>query len=168
MTENQYVEMICQLIDQPKTKIALPKGFESKSLKAASEDELYECYCVAFQAGDAAFFFEQSETERREYFETLELDQARENPASVLITKGDVIVGFTYVIPYGEGDQHISCMIVHPDHQRQNLGAFMVQHVKAKGAEQGCRSITLGTDTSMGAFQLYRKYGFEMIVDPQE
>lgn len=168
MSENQYVEMICHLADQPQTKIFLPKGFEAKPLKSASEDELYECYCAAFQAGDAAFFFEQSATERREYFETLELDQARENPASVLITRGDVVAGFTYVIPYGEGNRHISCMVVHPDYQRQGLGAFMVQYAKAKVADQGCRSITLDTDTKMGAFQLYRKYGFEIITDTQE
>jgi ribosomal protein S18 acetylase RimI-like enzyme len=59
-------------------------------------------------------------------------------------------------------------MVVHPDYQRQGLGAFMVQYVKVKTAEQGCRSITLGTDTSMSAFQLYRKYGFEILADIQE
>jgi ribosomal protein S18 acetylase RimI-like enzyme len=54
-------------------------------------------------------------------------------------------------------------MVVHPDHQRQGLGSFMVQFAKQEVAAQGHQSITLGTETSMGAFQLYRKYGFIII-----
>ena len=163
MSENQYVEMIFELTDHPPVQNSIPKGFRARSLQTATDDELYECYYAAFQAGDAQFFFEQSEAERREYFDTLGLAQAREEAASVLITQNEIVAGFTLAIPYLEGNRHISCMVVHPSFQRRGLGAFMVQYVIKKATAQGCRSITLGTDTQMGAFQLYRKYGFEII-----
>lgn len=160
MQEHQYVEMICRLADQPKLENTILKGFEVKSLKSASEVGLYECYYAAFQAGDAQFFFDQSEMERREFFGTLCLEDAKEEHASVLIAKSEIIVGFTYAIPYGDSNLHISCMVVHPDYQYQGLGKFMVRYAIEKAAAQGCRSITLGTDTNMGAFQLYHKHGF--------
>jgi ribosomal protein S18 acetylase RimI-like enzyme len=41
----------------------------------------------------------------------------------------------------------------------------MVLHAKQKAAAEGYQSITLGTETSLGAFHLYRKYGFTIIDD---
>ena len=163
MPKNKYVEMICQLNVNSDNKVEIPPGYEVQSLSSAEEDELYQCYYDAFKAGDAGFFFEQSETDRLEYFEELELAQAKNEPGSVVIREDGKVIAFTYVIPYGDKNCHISCMVVHPDYQRQGLGAFMVEYAKQEVAAQGYESMTLGTDTNMGAFQLYRKYGFTMI-----
>lgn len=163
MPENKYVEMICHLNDNPDVNVKLPAGFEVQSLSTVDEDDLYQCYYEAFEAGDAQFFFEQTETERRDFFDELELVEARGEPGSVVICKDGSVMAFTYVIPYGDKNRHISCMVVHPNYQRQGLGAFMVQFAKQEVASQGHQSITLGTDTNMGAFQLYRKYGFTII-----
>ncbi len=165
MPKNKYAEMICQLAEQPQTEILIPTGFEVQSLKDADDAALYQCYYAAFSAGDAAFFFEQSETERCEYFNTLCFEEACNEPGSSVILKGGEIIGFTYVIPYGKGNCHISCMCIHPDFQRQGLGEFMLLYAMQEIAAQGNISITLGTDTNMAAFQLYRKFGFKIKED---
>jgi ribosomal protein S18 acetylase RimI-like enzyme len=163
MPEYNYVEMICLLEEGPQMKIPLPEGYDLCPLSEADEDDLYNCYHAAFHAGDASFFFDQSEIERRKYFDTLGLANASVEPGSSLICINAEVVGFTYLIPYGEGNRHISCMVVHPDYQRQGLGAFMVAYAIGGAAAQGHRSITLGTEKSMAAFQLYRKYGFQIM-----
>ncbi len=161
--ENKYVEMRCDLSAPLAMGQEQPEGITLVPLGEVDEETLYTCYHAAFVEGDATFFFEQSDMERREYFETLELGQAvRESASSALFKKGD-LVGFTYVLSYGEGNLHISCMCVHPDFKRQGLAKFMLQHAQRQARADGYRSITLGTDTLMGAFQLYAKNGFEII-----
>lgn len=163
--QNQYVEMICQLAEQTKIELVLPENNAVKPLHTASNDQLYQCYYEAFAAGDAQFFFAQTEPERREFFDTLEMTPARREPTSLLLEKDGRIVAFTAVLPYGEANCHISCMCVLPGFQGQGLGRFMLDFVKQKAAAQGYRTITLGTDTNMVAFQLYCKHGFKVVED---
>lgn len=59
-------------------------------------------------------------------------------------------------------------MCVHPGHQRQGLATFMLRHAAEKVAEQGDMTITLGTDTDMAAFQLYRRHGFKILENQDE
>jgi ribosomal protein S18 acetylase RimI-like enzyme len=156
----KLVEMICGLSDQTQNDIELPAGFNVNALIHVQEDELYPCYLAAFRAGDSKLFFKQGQTKQREFFETLAFDQARNEPGSLVIMKEDQIIGFTYLVPYGETNRHISCMCVHPDFQRQGLGSFMLEYAKNEAYSQGYRSITLWTEAAMGAFELYRKHGF--------
>ncbi|MBC8506133.1 MAG: GNAT family N-acetyltransferase [Anaerolineales bacterium] len=167
MLENRYVEMIYHLAEQPQIEISLPFGFEVKDLKHANKDELYSCYYAAFERGDARFFFKQSEVERREYFNTLCLNEARSEPGSSVILNKGRSISFTYILPYGEGNCHISCMCVHPDFQHQELGKFMLHHAIREVSAQGHSSITLGTDTKMSAFHLYQKHGFEIMEEKE-
>jgi ribosomal protein S18 acetylase RimI-like enzyme len=166
MNKTKIVEMVCNLATEPadqyRKEIALPEGFTTRSLKKVSEDDLYPCYLAAFQAGDSQLFLKQSEIEQREFYETLAFDQARTEPGTSMILQGDRIVGFTYVVPYGESNRHISCMCVHPDCQRQGLGSFMLNYAKKEAALGGYQTITLWTEMDMGAFELYRKHGFEI------
>jgi ribosomal protein S18 acetylase RimI-like enzyme len=168
MTEGRYVEMICRLAERPEIEVSLPEGYERLMLDGVKEDDLYPCYCAAFQAGDARFFFDQNEEERRAYFDTLCLDEARDEPGSSLILKDGGIAGFTYVLPYGDTNRHISCMCIHPDHQRRGLGRFMLGSAMQEVAAQGHKSITLGTDTDLVAFHFYRKYGFKIMKDDEQ
>ena len=162
MPKVKLVEMMCHLAEQPQQEIILPAGFEIKSLADINQDDLYPCYCAAFQAGDSQLFIDQSQVERREFFDTLGFDQARNEPGSSMILKDNQIVGFTYVIPYGKANCHISCMCVHPNFQRQGLGSLMLNHVKARGTSQGYQTITLWTERTMGAFQLYDQHSFKI------
>ena len=159
----KYVEMIRHLSKQTAGDIAVPDGFETEHLSTAHVDDLYQCYYEAFEAGDAQFFFEQSDQERREYFDTLGIERALNEPASVVLMKGRKIVAFTCVLPYGEKNCHISCMCVHPNFKRQGLGKFLLRLVINKVAQGEYKTIMLGTGAGMGAFQLYEKNGFEIM-----
>jgi ribosomal protein S18 acetylase RimI-like enzyme len=165
MAENKYVEMICHLKETRLKDIPLPEAYEIRSLKDIHPDDIYPCYLAAFQAGDHPFFQQQYDAEKRDFFDSLGFDQAKNMPESSLILKYNQIAGFTLIVPYGETNCHISCMCVHPDDQQQGLGAFMLKQAINTATLQGYKTITLWTETAMGAFQLYLKHGFEIRVN---
>jgi len=160
--KTKIVEMTCTLAEHTRREIVCPAGFTAKSLENSREDDLYPCYLAAFQGGDSKLFMQQREGEQREFYETLAFEQARNDSCSSMILKDEQIVGFTYVLPYGEKNQHISCMCVHPSFQRQGLGAYMLNHAQSAAALQGLQSMTLWTEVEMGAYQLYIKHGFKI------
>lgn len=155
-----YVEMVCDLAQAAKIDIVVPSYLAVKPLADANVEKIYQCYVDAFSVGDAQFFYSQNETEKREFFDTLGRERALPEAASHILVQGSRLVGFAYVLPYGEGNCHISCMCVHPDFQGQGLGKLILQIIQKRAAAQGYKTITLGTETGMRAFQLYRKYGF--------
>ena len=165
--EIECVEMRCVLAGESELNMNLPEWLDIEPLSNAHCDELFQCYKEAFQAGDAQFFFEQSEVERRAYFDTLGLEQAMEEGASLLLRKGERVVGFTSVLPHGHNNWHISCMCVHPDFQKRGFGTLMLHLVKDRLAEDGIRTISLGTDTNMAVYKMYSKHGFEVIKEKQ-
>lgn len=157
-----YVEMVCDL-----TAVDVagetPAGIAVVPLGDVAVEDLYLEYKKAFTAGDAEFFFTQSEVERRDFFDTLGLDQAVDDVASHALLDGDDVVGFTYVLPYGEGNRHISCMVVRPDLQDQGLGKLMLGIAQQRATADGAKTMTLGTETAMRAYHLYRKHGFTVV-----
>ena len=162
MSKVKLVEMRCDLTARSQKEVTLPDGYTAKTLDDISEDDLYPCYLAAFEAGDSELFPQQSVGERREFYETLAFEQARKEPGSSLILKGGHIAGFTFLVPYGETNRHISCMCVHPRFQRRGLGAYMLHHAQCEAVAQGHQSITLWTEVAMGAYQLYTRYGFKI------
>lgn len=158
-----YVEMICDLKQYSVKDLNIPPDLEIKPLADAGPDETYDCYVAAFSKGDAQFFFSQTEVEKRDFFNTLGRERAIPEEASHIITQGSRLVGFSYVLPYGEGNCHISCMCIHPDFQGQGVGKLSLQVIQKRAAEQGYKTITLGTEVEMRAFKLYQKYGFAII-----
>jgi ribosomal protein S18 acetylase RimI-like enzyme len=160
--EEQYVEMICHLAGQTARNLGLSPHLETLPLGSFSVEQLYRCYHAAFSAGDANFFFQQDEGERREFFDSLGLEEAVGEDASLVLVQDGRIIGFSFVLPYGEKNCHISCMCIHPDRMGQGLGKLLLQLIKQRARQRGYETITLGTDVNMRAFHLYRKHGFEV------
>jgi ribosomal protein S18 acetylase RimI-like enzyme len=160
MSKIKLVEMCCDLTVQSNREVTLPIGYTVETLENIREQDLYPCYLAAFQAGDSQFFMGQSPGERREFYGTLAFEQARKELGSSMILKDEGIAGFTFLVPYGQSNRHISCMCVHPSFQRQGLGAFMLEYAKKMAGQQDHQSITLWTEADMGAFKLYRQHGF--------
>lgn len=158
-----YVEMVCDLSKLPVGETAVPPGLAIRPLIEARVEEIYHCYVAAFCEGDAHYFFCQNETEKREFFDRLGLEKAIHEDASLILMQGARLVGFAYVLPHGEKNCHISCMCVHPEFQGQGLGKLILQIIQQRASTQGNKTITLGTETGMRAFQLYRKHGFEVV-----
>ncbi len=157
-----YVEMVCNLAAVDRT-VEVPVGIEVVPLREVDVDDLYAEYVGAFTAGDAEFFFAQSEAERRRYFDTLGREQAVDDVASHALLGDGQLVGFTYVLPYGTHNRHISCMVVRPELQDQGLGKLMLGIAQQRAAADGARTMTLGTETAMRAYHLYRKHGFTVV-----
>lgn len=157
----QYVEMLCHLADQTPGPVTMPPDVVVRQVSTAREDDLYDCYHAAFSAGDARFFFDQSEQERRAYFDSLCDPEALNDPASLVLMKGQRVIGFSYVLPYGAvWNRHISCMCVHPEHMGTGLGKALLRLIMDRVADQGGETLTLGTEPTMRAFYLYRAHGF--------
>ncbi len=157
-----YVEMICDLSGLDEVEAA-PAGIDVVPLADVDADSLFAEYLRAFSSGDAEFFFTQDEAERRAYFDTLGLEQAVTDVASHALMEGEELVGFTFVLPYGVANRHISCMVVHPELQDRGLGKLMLGIAQQRAAGDGARTITLGTETAMRAYHLYRKHGFTVV-----
>lgn len=155
-----YVEMVCDLSQVVVGETAVPPHLTVKPLADANVADIYRCYVAAFSEGDAAFFFSQNESEKRAFFDTLGRERALPENASHILRHGTRLVGFAYVLPHGAENCHISCMCVHPAYQGQGLGKLILQIIQKRASAQGYKTITLGTETEMRAFQLYRKYGF--------
>jgi ribosomal protein S18 acetylase RimI-like enzyme len=158
----KYVEMICPLSDVTLPAVNIPPGYEIAPLATASMNELYDCYYRAFSAGDARFFFDQGEAERREYFDTLGYPESVGEPASITLYHDGRLAGFVYSLPHGDNNHHISCMCVLAEFQGQELGRLLLYEVMNRVSHQGHKSITLGTEPEMRAYDLYIKNGFQV------
>ncbi|MFL7813813.1 MAG: GNAT family N-acetyltransferase [Anaerolineales bacterium] len=161
MIQFTYVEMRC-LVDQRQDDTGFPiGGLTVEPLESANPSDLYDCYASSFEAGDAFFFQYQPEGERRRYFEQdLGFPQVLSNPASFLLRQGAEIIAFTLVLACPEDNYHISCMCVLPEYQDHGLGRAMLNRIKGIAFDNGARLITLGTEPTMKAFQLYSENGF--------
>lgn len=151
-----YVEMRVDLTPQI---VTLPPDVTVQHVSAVPQAALYACYDEAFRDGDAAFFFEQSEAERREFFDELVSTDA----ASLVLLRGREIVGFCYVLPFNPPNCHMSCMCVRLSDRRQGMGTALVRLSMNAALQAGYTSMSLGTDLEMAAFRLYQRHGFQVI-----
>ena len=159
--ELSYVEMNCKVEKNLPAPIDLPEGYSLKLLESTQPEELFPIYQAAFEHGEARFYFLQDESERRDYFHTLGWDEAHPL-TSHLIEWNAKPVAFSLVLPFSLRSYHISCMCVHPDHQRLRLGEAMLIHILRSAAAADVPIISLGTEPEMRACCLYTKYGFEI------
>ncbi|HRW94135.1 MAG TPA: GNAT family N-acetyltransferase [Thermotogota bacterium] len=159
--EQKYAEMIYCLSPASKDP-QVPGNISIHPLREASKEVLLECYLEAFRTGDAPFFHSQSQVQQSNFFETLGLDDARSHPASMILVDGKKLLGFSMVIGYGQQNAHVSCMCIEQTYRGKGLGKMLLQMIFHKAWENGDKTITLGTDIRMKAFQLYVKHGFEV------
>lgn len=158
-----YFCMQCELFEQKIDQVMIPEDFEIKQLKMLNHEDIYRCYYDAFNTGQSPFFFEQSETEKRDYFDTLLTEITLNEEASLAILKGNQLVGFTLVAPiFGETNKHLNCICIHPDFRKKGLGRNLLAATMKKIVKQGNRTMTLYTDVfNTRGIDLYQKNGFK-------
>ena len=160
------MEMKCCLEEQRPRDGFLDPNLVLLPLSEVSLEDLYLCYQETFRAGDAQFFHLQDESERYRYFrEELGFPLVLDNPASFALVLERELIGFSLVMPYLEENYHISCMCLLPAYQGRGLGKQMLDQIKSIALEQGIKTLTLGTEPEMKAFQLYRKAGFKITAE---
>ena len=161
MTQFKYVEMVCKLDHKHHNDNLSVKAVFADSISNIDLGILFECYIQAFSIGDAKFFTLQNEEERRRYYnEELGFPDVLNNPASFAYKIKDEIIGFALVLPYLEKNYHISCMCILPEYQNCGIGKAMLNKIKNVALENDCKSLTLGTETEMKAYHLYKNNGF--------
>ncbi len=163
MSRFVYVEMFCKLSQNHYREKISFDGVVIESINAVDPEVLFDCYIKTFEKGDAKFFKLQDKEEKKRYFnEELGFPIVLENPASFVFLFDDEVIGFALVMPYLEKNFHISCMCIKPEYQDRGLGKAMLNRIKNIALENGCESLTLGTETEMKAYHLYKKSGFRV------
>lgn len=58
---------------------------------------------------------------------------------------------------------HLEALVIHPDHRRQGLGAWLLDHCEARVRDLGAQSLTLHVfDRNARAKALYRRQGYDL------
>ena len=153
--------MVCKLDHKHYNENLSVEGVVADSISNIDPGILFECYIQAFSIGDAKFFTLQNEEERRRYYnEELGFPDVLNNSASFAYKIKDEIIGFALVLQYLEKNYHISCMCILPKYQSRGIGKAMLNRIKNVALENDCKSLTLGTETEMKAYHLYKNNGF--------
>lgn len=161
MTQFKYVEMVCNLDQNTYDDSIQVKDMVIEPINNTELHILFECYTQAFGSGDAEFFKHQNKEEQKRFFEEkLGFPDVLNNPASFTYKINDKVIGFALVLPYLENNYHISCMCILPEYQNRGLGKAMLNRIKNIAQDNGCKSLTLGTETEMKAYHLYKNHGF--------
>jgi len=156
----KYVDMVYEVNLEEIPDLIIPKELSMNSINLVEENDILQCYLAAFESGDAKFFVYQTKTERLEYFHTLYEPDILDEEASIVLIKDNLIIGFSYVLEFEENSRHISCMCIHPEFQGKGLGKLLLFKIVNVVSKQGAKYITLGTETEMRAFNLYKNNGF--------
>ncbi len=124
------------------------------------EDELYQCHYAAYMNGQAQYFYQMDDQERRADFERIFSPNTKGSPASLAITHDGRVIG--YCLLFSEGDfSELMSLAIHPDYRRRGLGIFLLGACMGRAAQQGHTTMHLIVDVkNVGAAELYRKCGF--------
>ncbi len=152
----EYVDLIKKLEYLP-----LPDE-EFVSIKTVPESELQEVYHNAFLGSDATFYSIQSELERENFWKCLNYDMAIKDDISVALLIDDEIVGFVLVYDVHKY-KHISCMCIKKEYQHKGYGKKLLKYVIHHSYISGYEFLSLGTETTMKAFELYRSFDFKIV-----
>ena len=160
-----YYCMRCdlQILDIHDENTILPLGLTLVPLHERNIDEIFTCYYEAFNTGMSKFFYNQTELEKRNYFESLVTDESKREKGSLALIKNGQFVGFTSIIPlFGDKNQNLMCICIHPSYRHQGLGEILLTQCMARVIQDGNLSMSLYTDSkNTHALRLYKANNFQ-------
>jgi ribosomal protein S18 acetylase RimI-like enzyme len=140
--------------------LVVPEGAEAWPVTDVDQDELYRCYHDTISDGQSRFFFDQSETERRAYFDTFGKTYGLHEETSLALIQDGQIVGFSYTIPFGE-HLHLDWIGIHPGARRRGVGRFLMLLLMERAVREGFQTMGLSCDAgNKRAIALYRSLGW--------
>lgn len=122
---------------------------------------LKDQFRLAFSNGDAKFYGLLDHEDQQNFWHYLGYDDSKNNPCSLAVMHDGKLIGFSLVLDYGEHNKHISCMCLDPSYQGKGYGKALMQEIINQALLKNDKSITLGTETHMCAYHLYRRFGFK-------
>lgn len=145
-----------------RTEPSAPEGIALLPVTGVDQDALYRCYHGALSAGQSRFFFDQSEAERRAYFDTFGKTYGLHADTSLALIQGGEIVGFSFTIPFDQ-HLHLDWIAIHPSARRRGLGRFLLSLIMARAAGEGFQTMGLSCDAGNApAIALYRSLGWRL------
>jgi ribosomal protein S18 acetylase RimI-like enzyme len=151
-----------QLVDYEHEVLDSPQGYTMVPIREADYETVYSCFYETFSQGQSPFFFDQSDTERRTYFETWLNPESLETDATIALMHGDEVVAFSFARPYGiPGNYLVEWIGVHPDHRKRGLGEFLMKHIANVAKDRGFETMSLScATTNTRGYALYTKLGW--------
>jgi ribosomal protein S18 acetylase RimI-like enzyme len=141
----------------------LQTGFMLRPLFDFDDEIIYRIYHDVYSASLNRFFLDQSEEERRAFFDD---DFSREDPVngdtSLMLLWDQEPIGFSLMRPtHGEGNLHLWKFGIHQEYRRRGLGKGLLRLIMGRSSEQGIRTMSLGVEpNNTPAYQLYLSHGF--------
>jgi [ribosomal protein S18]-alanine N-acetyltransferase len=141
--------------------VNLPPGTELAQIQTVDQEALYQCHHQAYMAGQAQYYFQMDEAERRDDFQRIYAPNIREHPASLVLTRHGTVLGYCLLFAEGEFSELMS-LAVHPDHQRRGYGRLLMHACLKRAGEEGLEAMHLIVDVkNESATALYRQCGFK-------
>lgn len=122
-------------------------------------DELTKNFAACVAHGEIEFMSKLSEDDRREYFDSLAEDTLN-HQGSLALTEDDRLLGFTLAATTSETIAHLAWIGVLPDHRSKGLGRQLLCRVMETCRNDRINTMSLYTDTDVGAQTLYHGLGF--------
>ncbi|MFX1475132.1 MAG: GNAT family N-acetyltransferase [Promethearchaeota archaeon] len=142
----------------------LPLGFRLHPLLDFEDETIYRIYYEVYSASLNRFFLDQSDEERRAFFDE---DFSRDDPVnedtSLMLLKDDELVGFSLMRPtHGPENVHLWKFGIHKAYRRRGLGKGLLRLIMARSSEQGLKTMSLGVEpNNTPAYTLYLSHGFK-------
>lgn len=140
--------------------IEIPEGVTLAQIRTADRAALYECHHQAYLQGDAQYYFQMDDKERKDDFKRIYSDKVQNHPASLVLTGDGSVLG--YVMLFAEGDfTEVMSLAVHPDHHRKGYGRLLMNECLRRAGENGHGRTHLIVDQkNVKAYSLYKQCGF--------
>ncbi|MHA2335151.1 MAG: GNAT family N-acetyltransferase [Candidatus Hodarchaeales archaeon] len=148
------------------TKVNLPRGFRIELLHRVQEEKLYQCYYETFTNSQDVEFLARTDEERKKHFlENIHPQYASFNDeASIVILKGDHIVGFAMIHIISAEEGYLSDFGIHPDFRGRGLAKKLLSISLRVQAQQGLQTTVLHVSSHNEPAQaLYRDIGFKVL-----
>jgi ribosomal protein S18 acetylase RimI-like enzyme len=161
---NEWAYMVAQLTELDLSAAEVPEGFKVKLIVDVSNDDIYPCYYDTFASGRDGRFLDQTNEQRRENFDAF-FDRSIpfDEKASILLTDGNNIAGFSRIIMRGVNG-FVNGFGIHPDFRGQGLGRKMLLLSMKLAAENGMPSLVLEVEVdNVRAYNLYMQEGFKKV-----
>lgn len=161
---NEWAYMVAPLAELDLSAAEVPEGFQIKHITDVSNDDIYPCYYDTFASGRDGRFLNQTDEQRRENFDAF-FDRSIpfDEKASILLTEGDNIVGFSRIIMRGT-DGFVNGFGIHPDFRGRGLGKKLMLLSMKMAAENGMPSLVLEVEVeNLRAYKLYEQVGFKKV-----
>jgi ribosomal protein S18 acetylase RimI-like enzyme len=145
-------------VDAP--EISIPPELELKQILTVGAETLYQCHHEAYLQGQAQYYFQMDEVERRNDFERIYAPNIREHPASLVLTQNGTVIG--YILLFTRGDfSEVMSLAVHPDYRRRGYGKLLMLACLKRASEERLGAMHLIVDVkNKNAEELYRQCGF--------